>query len=218
MKQLILVRHGEADHHTRGLTGGWTDSHLTERGIMQCEHTGARLREMLGQGAALYASDLARAHEAAEVIGASTGLEAIFDEGLREFRNGDAADITWEEAKKIQAPPSLPLIDYVPYPGAECWREMNERVYQAMDRIAEADPDTAVVVAHTLSGVAVVHWWLGNGPDQWERSSFDFDPCSVTVLAVNNFRQRVVMRLNDTGHLSEMGDVGGETRLPGVQT
>ena len=29
---IILVRHGEATHHTQRLTGGWTDSQLTEKG------------------------------------------------------------------------------------------------------------------------------------------------------------------------------------------
>ena len=29
---IILVRHGEATHHTQHLTGGWTDSDLTEAG------------------------------------------------------------------------------------------------------------------------------------------------------------------------------------------
>lgn len=29
---IILVRHGEATHHTEHLTGGWTDSELTAAG------------------------------------------------------------------------------------------------------------------------------------------------------------------------------------------
>lgn len=218
MKQVILVRHGEANHHIRGLTGGWTRSHLTDAGREQSRLTGERLAGMLGEGAALYASDLPRAAEAAEIIGANAGLTVNFDEGLREFANGEAADITWEEAKKIQAPPSLPLIDYVPYPGAECWREMTERVYAAMDRIADADPDTAVVVAHTLSAVGVVHWWLGHDADDWERCSFDFAPCSLTVLGVNDFRQRTVLRLNDVTHLLGLSADADGTRLPGVDT
>ena len=46
--------------------------------------------------------------------------------------------------------------------------------------------------------------------------SFDFDPCSLTVLGINDFRQRSVLRLNDTAHL--IGLSGDETRLPGVKT
>ena len=29
---IILVRHGEATHHTEHFTGGWTDSNLTDKG------------------------------------------------------------------------------------------------------------------------------------------------------------------------------------------
>jgi len=202
MNRLILVRHGEADHHVRGLTGGWTRSHLTELGRRQCELTGRRLAEMVeGEQVALRSSDLPRAAEAAEIIAAALGGRVVYDQDLREFNNGQAADITWEQAEAIQLPPSRPLIDYVPYPGAECWREMNQRVYAAMERIAGEVEGTAVVVGHTLSGVAVVHWWLGNGPVEWERFSVDFSPCSITELGVNDFGQRTVLRLNDTRHL-----------------
>ena len=34
---IILVRHGEAEHMISDLTGGWTDSHLTEAGRAQAE-------------------------------------------------------------------------------------------------------------------------------------------------------------------------------------
>ena len=34
---IILVRHGEATHHTEHLTGGWTDSTLTGNGKQQME-------------------------------------------------------------------------------------------------------------------------------------------------------------------------------------
>ena len=32
---ILLIRHGEADHHVKELTGGWTDSALTVRGQQQ---------------------------------------------------------------------------------------------------------------------------------------------------------------------------------------
>ena len=40
---IILVRHGEATHHTEHLTGGWTDSDLTEAGRRQLEALAAKL-------------------------------------------------------------------------------------------------------------------------------------------------------------------------------
>ena len=36
---IILVRHGEATHHTQHLTGGWTDSELTDKGRAYVRHT-----------------------------------------------------------------------------------------------------------------------------------------------------------------------------------
>lgn len=40
---IILVRHGEATHHTQHLTGGWTDSDLTEAGRSQLEALAEKL-------------------------------------------------------------------------------------------------------------------------------------------------------------------------------
>ena len=40
---IILVRHGEATHHTQHLTGGWTDSDLTEAGRRQLEALAEKL-------------------------------------------------------------------------------------------------------------------------------------------------------------------------------
>ena len=40
---IILVRHGEATHHTLKLTGGWTDSDLTDKGRWQIEMAAKKL-------------------------------------------------------------------------------------------------------------------------------------------------------------------------------
>jgi probable phosphoglycerate mutase len=43
---ILLVRHGEATHHTQNLTGGWTDSFLTERGKKQMRTLAAAWRKI----------------------------------------------------------------------------------------------------------------------------------------------------------------------------
>ena len=58
---IILVRHGEATHHTQHLTGGWTDSVLTEKGRAQLQAAAAMLaRDFAGRKEKLriLASDL----------------------------------------------------------------------------------------------------------------------------------------------------------------
>lgn len=68
---IILVRHGEATHHTLHLTGGWTDSELTDKGRAQIGAAAAKLtRDFAGRKYKLriLASDLRRAAESAQII------------------------------------------------------------------------------------------------------------------------------------------------------
>lgn len=218
MNQIILLRHGEADHTERGLTGGWTDSHLTPLGREQAQITGEWLAGPLEDVPfRLYSSDLRRAGQTAEIIGECVGIEPVYDQDLREFNNGQAANMTVEQAQRIQLPMNRPLAEYVPYPGAENWAAMNERVCVALDVIAEHGPDVVVVIAHTLSGTCIVHWWLGLGQEHWGRVSYDFEPCSITLLTMNVFGQRTISRLNDTRHLAAADCESDVEALPGVQ-
>ena len=218
MKRIILIRHGEAEHAEKGLTGGWTESHLTAFGEKQAHVTGGHLAKMLdGVEFGFYSSNLARASETARIICGQLNTEPTFDGDLREFNNGQAANMTVEQARQIQNPPTHPLVDYVPYPGAESWREMSERVGSCMGRIESECPDTAVIVTHEGSGKAVVHWWLQLEAEQWERVSYGFAPASITLLTLNKFKQRTISRLNDTRHLAAANCESEVEELPGVE-
>ena len=218
MNRIILLRHGEAEHGEQGLTGGWTESHLTSLGEKQAHVTGAYLSKLLESVEyGFYASNLARASETARIICSQLETEPIFDGDLREFNNGQAANLTVEEAQRIQHPPTQPLVDYVPYPGAENWRRMSERVGECLARIDGECPDTAVVVTHEAAGAAAVHWWLRLGPEQWEQVSYSFAPASITLLTANKFGQRTIARLNDTRHLAAEQCESEVPELPGVK-
>ncbi|MFR9126406.1 MAG: phosphoglycerate mutase family protein [Acidaminococcus intestini] len=47
---ILLIRHGEAEHHVKALTGGWTDSCLTADGKVQMEKLAAVLKRILLEG------------------------------------------------------------------------------------------------------------------------------------------------------------------------
>ena len=69
MKELVLVRHGEAEHMVKGISGGWTDLPLTDRGKKQIEITANRLKELFeSRIEIIYTSDLMRASESAKII------------------------------------------------------------------------------------------------------------------------------------------------------
>jgi len=210
MRELLLVRHGEPTHVRDGLTGGWTDSALTELGRLQADATGRRLAEVLaGRPFAFYASDLRRARETAETIAERVGVAPVFERGLREFDNGEAANRTLAETESmVTRPPETreAALDWAPYPGSETWRTMVARVSECLDRIAKEVAETALIVSHGGSGQAVITWWLGLIDLVAERGiAFDLDVCSITHLTLNRWEERTITKLNDTAHLMGLG-------------
>jgi probable phosphoglycerate mutase len=205
MKQLILVRHGQSDQQLRDLTGGWTNSQLTEHGRRQAAATAHRLAELLqGQRTSVYSSDLAHASETAKIIAQALHAEPILRQELREMNNGKAANLTRAEAKALELPATKPIADWRPYPDAESWRMMNDRMFRAMDNIDREAEETAVVVTHGNSGIAVVAWWLGLAAAWEKRISFELDACSISRFGINRWGEKTILKLNDTSHLEPL--------------
>jgi broad specificity phosphatase PhoE len=87
MNPLILIRHGHAEHLTGELTGGWTDTELTELGRHQAEALASRLEDELADAACrMYCSDLKRAAQTAGIIGDALGLKPTPARGLKELQ------------------------------------------------------------------------------------------------------------------------------------
>lgn len=205
MKELILVRHGEAEHLLTGVVGGWTDTKLTEWGRQQAQATGERLARVLSKTPVnFYSSDLSRAKETAELISAPIGQAPVTVKELRELNNGLAANLTKEEAKKIANPQTEPILDWIPYPEAESWNMMHRRLSDFMMSIQNDLHDITLIVSHSNSIVSLIHHWLGFKEDMFN-VSFDIDPCSITRLRVNRWNEKTISKLNDTAHLVEFG-------------
>lgn len=203
-KHITLIRHGESQHHVQGLTGGWTDTGLTDLGKRQAEAAGRELATWkLAPGTALISSDLLRARETTEAITSQLkGIEPTYFPELREINNGQAKGLTREAAKKIALPMTKPTCDWIPYPEAENWRMLSARVWRFMDKfLSRSQADHLLVVSHGLAIEGLVQWWLGLGEDHWNKVSFEFDCASFTKLTTNSRGQRVITKLNDTAHL-----------------
>jgi broad specificity phosphatase PhoE len=200
---LILVRHGEAEHHAGGFTGGWTDSSLTEHGRSQAEAVGKALVNLCRNGTtAFFSSDLLRAKATADIIAKHIGLQPELRAELRELNNGLAKDKTPEEASRIALPKTTPTVDWVPYPGAESWRMMTDRVTGLLrEVVAPLERDRVILVSHGNAMVALVHWWLRLDERYWSSVSYSFDYGSISHLSINEWDERLVVRLNDTSHL-----------------
>lgn len=202
---IVLIRHGEATHHTENLTGGWTDSLLTAKGESQLSVLADRLRYDFAKRntPAIYTSDLRRAARSAEIIGQALGVKkinkAVF---LREKNNGKAANISEEQAKHFfRLPPSEQALDHANYEGGETRRTFYNRVVAGMKQLSLESRDI-ILVAHKGSIQNIIFWWLGFTIDEVVKKNFSVDirPASVTVLGINKWHEHAIFLLNDTSY------------------
>jgi probable phosphoglycerate mutase len=199
---MFLVRHGHSENHSRDVTGGWTDLPLTELGLEQASRTAARLAAIVARhSVAIFSSDLRRAAMTANVIAARLAVPVTLDAGLRELNNGKAAGLTTEGARAIELPRTEPELDWIPYPGAESWRQMTRRLASCMERLARNGAATIVIVGHADAGTAIVKHWLRFSESAGALVHFVLDACSITELSEDHRGRRVLVRLNDTAHL-----------------
>ena len=211
-RTVILVRHGESEHHVRGLTGGWTDTPLTPLGQRQAALVAARLRAELSDASVrVITSDLMRAAQTAEAIAKAFGVPVETDARLREHNNGDSANLTHEEAR-TRWPDwygrSLPLDEAI-YPGSETARQLYDRSAAFIGDLAD-DGRVPIAVTHGGTLICLVGAWLGLSAETLHPIGFEFHTTSITVL--RQFPEadygstgpvgRVIERLNDTSHLS----------------
>jgi broad specificity phosphatase PhoE len=145
---VLLTRHGETDWNNERRWQGHADRPLNERGREQARALAA---ELAGRSVdAIYSSDLLRARETAEIVGAELGLEVRIDAGLREVdvgtwsglahgeieRNDPEGFRRWQEGGKG-------------WELGESYEEMGERVVAAVTTIAAEHPgETLLVVTH----------------------------------------------------------------------
>jgi glucosyl-3-phosphoglycerate phosphatase len=153
LRRIILLRHGQTDYNVAGRMQGHLDSVLTPAGHEQAAEA-APVIAALGPDRVI-SSDLRRAVDTAEVVGAACGLPVKFDARLRETHLGEwqghtVADIEHDYPGAIADWRSDPA--WAP-PGGESRVAVVERSRPVVDELdAEfadsADDSTALLVAH----------------------------------------------------------------------
>src|SRR3954453_7328547 len=93
--RIIAVRHGETAWNVDARIQGQLDIQLNETGRWQARRVGSALSAE--QIAAVYSSDLGRAHETARAIGDAAGIAVVAHPGLRERRFGMFEGKTFDE-------------------------------------------------------------------------------------------------------------------------
>jgi broad specificity phosphatase PhoE len=153
---LFLSRHGETDWNAEGRFQGHADPPLNEHGRAQARGLAHRLEKM--SFAAIYASDLQRSRETAEIVAAPHGLEVVSLPELREVDTGSwsGLDRTEIEARWPGAIDRWRTDGEHGWEGGESYQEMAARIVACLDRLArEHDRDQILYLGHggTIRGV-----------------------------------------------------------------
>jgi probable phosphoglycerate mutase len=203
MSEIILVQHCQSEHHINNLTGGWTDTPLTELGKKQANLIGSKLaKETDIDKYILFSSDLQRAKQTAEIIGTYIKKDVIENKGLREINNGIAAGKTKEWASQNRRPKADNKhdLDHLEFDGGETWRQLYNRVSNCMEIIC-TQSNKLIIVTHGCALGYIVSWWMKYDSSMLTKSYFAASAGSISKLKINNYQQNVLQLFNDTSHL-----------------
>jgi probable phosphoglycerate mutase len=197
---MILVRHGESTWNREHRIQGQLDPPLSDEGRHQAELLGRRLagRRLAG----FYTSDLKRAFETAEAIGALVDPIPEPTPGLREIYLGDWEGLRTDEiaerfpdawARWIEEP------DWDLVPGGEGAARFEARVIATLDEILDRHSHGDVLVV-THGGVIQVALHRVIGRPSRGLFPFKIQNASISLIEVRQGRM-VIGGSNDIGHL-----------------
>ncbi|HWF36724.1 MAG TPA: histidine phosphatase family protein [Solirubrobacteraceae bacterium] len=150
---VVLARHGETDDNRPPIRcQGFSDTPLNDVGRAQARELAQRVADAGFKS--LWSSDLARARETAEIVGARIGLEPRLDSRLREANRGRweghlFIDIERDEPERYAAWRRAGA-DFR-FPGGESLLEQQQRVLATLDDVSASTELPALVVCHAGS-------------------------------------------------------------------
>jgi broad specificity phosphatase PhoE len=147
---IFLARHGETNDNLPPIRfQGFRDTPLNDTGRRQAAALAERVAEM--GIVSLWSSDLSRASETAEIVGARIELEVRLDPRLREANRGIwegrlFRDVEREEPERFAE--WMRAGERFRFPGGESLRDQSDRVQEALDDIHHSGELPALVVCH----------------------------------------------------------------------
>ncbi len=202
MTRLYLIRHGVTIWNNESKYQGHSDVPLAESGRQQAQLAAAWLqKEKL---AAVYASDLNRAFETAQIIAATHDLAVISIPALREMNFGVWEGLTFNQIKENYADlveiwsttPEKLLI-----PDGESFDQLKARAHRAlMELVARHPEENIVVVSHGGTIRTLICAVLDLPLNRiWQ---FRQDNTAVNIIDFYG-KKAILSLLNSTAHLEQ---------------
>lgn len=196
----MLVRHGQSTWNREHRIQGQLDPPLSAEGRRQAELVGHRLAGRRIEG--FYASDLRRAWETAQAIGAAIGVVPEPTPGLREIYLGEWEGLRTDELA-VRFPDAWARWNEEPdwdlVPGGEGAARFEARVGAALDSIL-ARHTHGDVLAVTHGGVIQVALHRVVGRPSHGLFPFKIQNASISVIETR-YGRMIIDGTNDVGHL-----------------
>jgi alpha-ribazole phosphatase len=197
---VFLIRHGQTLWNCHARYQGHTDVELGESGRLQARLLSERLATQPLK--AVYASDLRRALETAEIIAAPHNLRVELLSQLREINFGAWEGLTYQEIRERFGD----LVDRwhaapgdVPIPDGEVFQELKDRACAAIAELVRRHESEAIaVVTHGGTIRAIICALLDISMNHLFRIRQDNAALNI-IDFYDNFA--VLSLLNDTHHL-----------------
>lgn len=204
MRRIVLVQHCQSEHHVNDMSGGWTDTPLTELGQEQAVKTGSKLKNLVGDNQfRIISSDLLRARGTAEIIANILDSEVEINSGLREINTGIAAGKTKVWAKENRNPEVIGKLDldYLEFENGETRREFFYRISKCISLIVNQYQEDLIIVTHGGTIGFLTAWWLKFDAEMLEKAYFQASVGSISILYSNRYNQNTLNVFNDRSHL-----------------
>jgi broad specificity phosphatase PhoE len=149
---VLLARHGETDDNRQPIRfQGFRDTPLNDTGRAQAAELAERVAALADPVRSLWASDLSRARETAEIVGARIGLEPRLDPRLREANRGEWEGHLFIDIKRFDPARFEAWMRAGAswrFPGGESLQEQQDRVTAALSDVRAVGELPALVVCH----------------------------------------------------------------------
>lgn len=207
---IYLTRHGETWFNTLNRMQGWSDSPLTEEGILDAEHLGAGLAEAGIKFKAAYSADMGRHYQTTTLALNELGYkgEPVRDERLREISFGSFEGATQAEVFAAVAPYLTEESEFTDYLAAivtangdspmiaETSAQLTERVMSSLNEIAAAQSkkgggnvlvvSSGITIMAALASMGADLSAITDGIDNAAVSKLTYKKGVWTVVTVND--------------------------------
>ncbi|WP_315118853.1 histidine phosphatase family protein [uncultured Clostridium sp.] len=199
---LYLTRHGETLWNTQGRMQGWKDSPLTDKGALQAQLLGKKLKDL--DIDIIYSSPIGRASCTAEILKGNKNILIEFDDRLKEINMGkwegmlreDIEDIYKEELHNFWNTPQL----YKPIEG-ETFNEVIDRTTSFIEEIVNKHKGKNIlVVTHTIALRSMLAYIENKDLGEFWDDIF-IHPTSLTVVKIGDSAKEVMLKA-DTSHFN----------------